>query len=1042
MEKVHLYEKPDSLQTPDMILAPGVKVFAYDGDKKGWMRVCVGARHFWAREDQFKAIAPEGTLSGLDQDMMDAIADAMQDPENTDDAPDADDALDAHAKGTPHINIKALKELRAAAAFGDLDAQYELALMYHLGQLGELNGAEAERWYSKAANQGHLYSITNLGCMYRRGEGVPVNSDKARVLFLKAAAEGDYVAQFNLGDMAEWPPEDKADDAPDLTEAIAWYTKAAEADYGPAQVRMGFFYMRGEGGLEEDPEKAVAWWQKSTKHDMPDGWINLGHAYRLGMGIKKSNKDAMRCFAKAAELGEPEAEFLLGQMYYDGATGIADYKKARFWWDKAAKANHGLALCQIGLMYRYGTMGEKDPAKALEYIEKAHKNKDPEGTFQLGLLHLTGTGVPKSDEKAMGLLIDATSKGHTGAQYYAGRLKLRQARDILKSVDDATEPHTKTKTKKAEGLSEEGLRMLENAAEQGQDGAYISIGDVYIEGRLVEKDIAKAMEYYQKAAEDGDTEGYISLASLLLEFVEHQAKIGRSPETYETEVAQCLDALSMAAELDNTDAMVMLGNIFWIGSFLDTDEARAAAYYQQAAAAGSPSAMLNLGQMKLSGCKAVPATAKDWFTRAAALGSIEGELELGQMYLYGRTVTQDVRKALHHLDNAKASRFVDVMCILGQYYYAAAKTPTDKEAAGQYFEQALDKSGRAAYEWGQLLLKDAADAPASEAQAIKLLKLAVSMGELRGAEALAVYLNTQRCALEAAGEKLPLKYQQMMVQHAALAAKEIHSPACLVLLGIWHEEGRIVEKHANDAFEYFRQAYIEGAADGGAHLARLLLYGTQQQQNHSEGFEIATCAARLGSVLAMRLVGQCYEFSRGTARDMPQAGNFYLKQVQAEGWNGEAAHNLLRWAVFALKNKVCTADACLDLFARADLASDQAAHMLAAFICSYYPKAGLYSVAWSLASMAADKGYPPAQSLLAWFLILGKTFIKKDVPRGMQLLAQAGRAGDMDAQMWLGDLYRMGRIVPQDIEKALFWYGQAARQGNVKARQAIETLSS
>jgi TPR repeat protein len=92
-------------------------------------------------------------------------------------------------------------ETKALAGQGDVRAQYNLGLMYADGDGVPENGAEAVKWYRKAAEQGDADAQYNLGYMYADGLGVPENGAEAVKWFRKAAAQGDADAQSKLGFM-------------------------------------------------------------------------------------------------------------------------------------------------------------------------------------------------------------------------------------------------------------------------------------------------------------------------------------------------------------------------------------------------------------------------------------------------------------------------------------------------------------------------------------------------------------------------------------------------------------------------------------------------------------------------------------------------------------------------------------------------------------------------------------------------------------------------------------------------------------------------
>jgi hypothetical protein len=119
---------------------------------------------------------------------------------------DVKDGVDAWQGGNYQT---AVAEWRPLAIAGDADAQFNLGQAYKLGRGVPADLAQAEAWYRRAANQGHLQAEDNLGLVLftanRREEAMP--------FILKSAARGEPRAQYVLGtayfngDLAErdWP---------------------------------------------------------------------------------------------------------------------------------------------------------------------------------------------------------------------------------------------------------------------------------------------------------------------------------------------------------------------------------------------------------------------------------------------------------------------------------------------------------------------------------------------------------------------------------------------------------------------------------------------------------------------------------------------------------------------------------------------------------------------------------------------------------------------------------------------------------------------
>ena len=105
-----------------------------------------------------------------------------------------DDARTAYNKGDYK---EALEIWRPLADQGDVDAQYNIGLMYEVTQ----NYKEAVKWYRLAAVQGNEGAQYNIGVLYAQGHGVTQNYKEAVKWYRLAAVQEDAVAQYNIGAM-------------------------------------------------------------------------------------------------------------------------------------------------------------------------------------------------------------------------------------------------------------------------------------------------------------------------------------------------------------------------------------------------------------------------------------------------------------------------------------------------------------------------------------------------------------------------------------------------------------------------------------------------------------------------------------------------------------------------------------------------------------------------------------------------------------------------------------------------------------------------
>ncbi|TAK62727.1 J domain-containing protein [Methylobacter sp.] len=78
---------------------------------------------------------------------------------------------------------------------GHAKAQFNLGVMYDLGQHVAQNYAQAVSWYSKAAEQGNSNAQYNLALKYQNGQGVMKDDTKAAYWYRRAAEEGNAKKQ-------------------------------------------------------------------------------------------------------------------------------------------------------------------------------------------------------------------------------------------------------------------------------------------------------------------------------------------------------------------------------------------------------------------------------------------------------------------------------------------------------------------------------------------------------------------------------------------------------------------------------------------------------------------------------------------------------------------------------------------------------------------------------------------------------------------------------------------------------------------------------
>ena len=258
-----------------------------------------------------------------------------------------------------------------------------------------------------------------------------------------------------------------------LPRKIRELVKKANGGCGKAAYAIAGHYRKGTGGVEENDELARQWLVKAAELGHVGTQSDLG-----SMFYELSEYEAARkWWEKAAAQGDVHAMKMLGQLYEDGRGVEKNKSTAAEWFLKAASTGDREAQLNYGL-FLDDEMGQY--AAAREWYEKAAAQGDYDAMNNLGQLYDNGRGVERNKSTAAAWYLKGALKGNPCAQNnYGAYLELER-----EQYADA-------------------LKWYERAAACGNEDSMCNIGLLYDEGRGVERNIAKAREWWEQAVEQG-----------------------------------------------------------------------------------------------------------------------------------------------------------------------------------------------------------------------------------------------------------------------------------------------------------------------------------------------------------------------------------------------------------------------------------------------------------------------------------------------------------------------------------------------------------
>lgn len=118
-----------------------------------------------------------------------------------------------------------------------------------------------------------------------------------------------------------------------------------------------------------------------------------------------------------AEMGDRQAEGILGEIYAEGKQVRQDYAEAAKWYRKAADQGLAKAQYNLGVLYDVGQGVPKDESEAAKWYRKAGDQGDANAQYTLAGMYSLGRGVVADTKEALSWYQKAAEQGDVLAQY-------------------------------------------------------------------------------------------------------------------------------------------------------------------------------------------------------------------------------------------------------------------------------------------------------------------------------------------------------------------------------------------------------------------------------------------------------------------------------------------------------------------------------------------------------------------------------------------------------------------------------------------------
>jgi len=258
--------------------------------------------------------------------------------------------------GVKRDNQIAFDYYKKSAEGGYAPAMFELARCYHNGTGTEYSEENALIWYQKSAELDNIDALLEMGKIYENGYTVTQDIEKAFKCYERANELGNAKGLLSMAKCYLYGIGVEKN----VTMAFETYKKAADTKLPEAQALFGDCFFNGTGTLQNYRE-AVKYYKIGMRGKDHHAYYAYGRCLELGVGgVLRNMKEALKNYQEAADLGDDDAAYELGDYYTNTNNKDYDLELGFTNFEDAANRNYTPAIVRLAICYFNGIGIEPD----------------------------------------------------------------------------------------------------------------------------------------------------------------------------------------------------------------------------------------------------------------------------------------------------------------------------------------------------------------------------------------------------------------------------------------------------------------------------------------------------------------------------------------------------------------------------------------------------------------------------------------------------------------------------------------------------------
>lgn len=283
-------------------------------------------------------------------------------------------------KRNRHLEISLLSN----AIKGDTQAMIQLGDTYSRGKFTPINDYKALEFYYTAKSMGNVNASCGICRHFYHFQGDYYNIKNYRKNPIHRAMCNNHI-DFSLCREAE---EDLYKDS---NHANEYFQKAESLEFAPAIYWIAT--QKDTFSIEKLEHATSLGYAYANKR--------LADYYRKGEHVQRNFKESIKYYQRAAELGNSEAQTIIGEVY---SKGMVEYPvswiDAVYWFEKSAQQGNLNAIRHLFFCYLNGTGIERNYDKAFSLIDYYYDTSDSIILFLLGCCYENAIGTAKDYQAA------------------------------------------------------------------------------------------------------------------------------------------------------------------------------------------------------------------------------------------------------------------------------------------------------------------------------------------------------------------------------------------------------------------------------------------------------------------------------------------------------------------------------------------------------------------------------------------------------------------------------------------------------------------